>query len=135
MLLYTTQYYTGKYTKVQPLIEDTCIWRCVLVMWINLCDWICKHMLTSLEVCNLKVHMQGAYCIVQPFVVYWLSCATKTNLRDFTASERNTISFSIHFPFPPVFYYIFISIRSEMLCLLSFIISLNWALYFCLGSR
>ena len=30
--------------------------------WTKLCDWTCEHMFASLEVCNLKVHVEEIYC-------------------------------------------------------------------------
>ena len=50
-LLCSVQYYTVKYTKARPLVEDACTWQCVPDPCTNLCE--CT--LTSLKVCSLRV--------------------------------------------------------------------------------
>ena len=57
-ILYSIRYYSVKYLKAQPLVEDACMWQCMPDTLTNSCNWTCEHML---KVCNLKVHMQGTY--------------------------------------------------------------------------
>ena len=61
VLLYSIQYWTVKYKKAQPLVEDTHTWQHTPDAWTNLCDWTCKSTFPSLKACNLKVCMQGTY--------------------------------------------------------------------------
>ena len=62
VLLYSIWYCTVKYTKAQPLVEDSCTWQCTPDTWTNLRDWTCELTFTSLKVHNLKVRMEGTYC-------------------------------------------------------------------------
>lgn len=75
VLLYSIQYWTVKYKKAQPLVEDAHTWQHTPDAWTNLCDWTCKSTFPSLKACNLKVCMQGTYYswLVSDFP-WWLRC-------------------------------------------------------------
>ena len=55
ILYYCTLYRTLQYAKAQPLVEDACMWQCMLDTWTNLHE----NTFASLEIC-----MCGIYCMM-----------------------------------------------------------------------
>ena len=78
VLLYSIHYCTVKYTKAQPLVDDAHTWQCTPDTWTNLRDWTCERTFASLKVHNLKVRMQGTYCIHILSFLTWLATVIVT---------------------------------------------------------
>ena len=71
VLLYSIQYWTVKYTKAKPLVEDAHMGQCTPDMWTNLCVWM-----------NIRIfegsQLEGSY--VRDLLYYMLNIIQHVNI-------------------------------------------------------